>query len=132
MAFASGKLTDKIVVAIIDTGIEGNHPDISANLWDGSNCLSDTGATLGGCQHGYDFVDEDRDPTDASHVEHGTHVAGTIGAIVNNGMGVTGVSPNVSLMPLRVCDAGGCSTAAIVRAINFARLNGAKVINASL
>lgn len=130
MAYASGKLNTKVVVAILDTGIEA-HTDLIGNLWDGSNCKSDTGAILGGCLHGYDFVDEDKDPTDSNHEEHGSHVAGTIGAITNNGTGTVGVSPNVSLMAVRICGEG-CSTSAIIRGINFAKYNGAKVINMSL
>ena len=105
MAYASGKLNTKVLVAILDSGIEA-HTDLVGNLWDGTNCKSDTGATLGGCLHGYDFYDDDKDPTDSDHIEHGSHVAGTIGAITNNGTGVVGVSPNVSLMPVRVCGGG--------------------------
>lgn len=130
MAYASGKLNTKVVVAILDTGIEA-HTDLIGNLWDGSNCKSDTGAILGGCLHGYDFVDEDKDPTDSNHEEHGSHVAGTIGAITNNGTGTVGVSPNVSLMAVRICGEE-CPTSAIIRGINFAKYNGAKVINMSL
>lgn len=134
MAYASGKLNTKVLVAILDSGIEA-HTDLMGNLWDGSNCKSDTGATLGGCLHGYDFYDDDKDPTDSDHIEHGSHVAGTIGAITNNVTGTVGVSPNVSLMPVRVCGGGffgGCPTSVIIRGINFAKYNGAKVINMSL
>lgn len=82
--------------------------------------------------YGYDFVDNDTDPTDDSKIEHGAHVAGTIGAMSNNAIGITGIVPNVSIMALRVCDDFGCSSKNILRAIQFAKQNGAKVINASL
>lgn len=131
MAYASGKLNTKVIVAILDSGIESNHVDLQGNLWDGTNCKSDTGSVLGGCKSGYDFVDEDTNPVDTDHVEHGSHVAGTIGAVTNNGTGTVGVSPNVAIMPIRVCGEWGCSTDAIIRGINFAKNNGAKVINAS-
>jgi subtilisin family serine protease len=76
IAYAGGRLGTGVLVAVLDTGVAYNHPDLVGSMWDGANCLSDTGATLGGCIHGYDFSDNDLDPMD-SH-GHGTHVAGTI------------------------------------------------------
>jgi subtilisin family serine protease len=131
MAYASGKLNNTVIVAVLDTGIMYDHSDLRANLWDGTNCKSDTGATLGGCKYGYDFAYNDKDPSDI--YGHGTHVAGTIGAVTNNGTGMVGVTPNVKIMAVKVLnDGGGGSTASIIRGINFAKHNGAKVINASL
>lgn len=130
MAYASGKLNNTVIVAVLDTGIMYTHPDLQANLWDGTNCKSDTGAILGGCKYGYDFAYDDKDPSDI--YGHGTHVAGTIGAVTNNGTGMVGVTPNVKIMGVKIFDDyGGTSTADIIRGINFAKYNGAKVINAS-
>jgi len=81
--------------------------------------------------HGYDFVDNDNDPMDSNG--HGTHVAGTIGAIGNNGIGSTGVCWRVKLMAIRALGTTGSGTsAAIVDGINFAVDQGANVINMSL
>jgi subtilisin family serine protease len=71
-------------------------------MWNGSNCLSDTGMNLGGCIHGYDFVNNDTNPNDGHY--HGTHVAGTIGAASDNNLGLLGVAPNVSLMAVKILD----------------------------
>jgi len=115
-----------VVVAVIDDGVAYNHPDLFVNMWDGSACLDENGNTLGGCVHGYDFAEEDGTPlpTDGSH---GTHIAGTIVAEMNNGKGGIGVAPQASIMALKT----NFTTAEIVRAIAFAEKNGAKVINAS-
>jgi subtilisin family serine protease len=131
ISFASGKLQNGVIVAVLDTGILYNHPDLKNNMWNGENCISDTGATMGGCMHGYDFAYGDKDPQDGHY--HGTHVAGTIGAISNNGTGVVWVATNVKLMAVKVLDDEGYGdTASIIRGIYFAQKNGAKVINASL
>jgi subtilisin family serine protease len=114
---ATGK--GSVIVAVIDTGVDYNHPDLGANIWRDGNG-----------NPGYDFVDNDNDPMDYSR--HGTHIAGIIGAVGNNGIGITGVNWNVSLMPLRTFDGAEESTdERIIRAINYARDHGAKVINAS-
>lgn len=103
------------VVAVIDTGIDLNHPDLDGKL-----------------VAGYDYLDGDNDPTDT--YGHGTHVAGIVLAETNNAAGTAGVaySNNIKVMPLRVCDASGCPTDAIVNAIYHAADQGANVINMSL
>lgn len=115
-----------VVVAIIDTGVAYNHPDLVNNMWDGSNCVSDTNTALGECNHGYDFEDVDKTPL-PTNSSHGTHIAGTIAAIKNNSKGIIGVAPNAKIMALK----SSLTTAENVKAINFAKYNGAKVINAS-
>jgi subtilisin family serine protease len=130
MNYASGKLWTGVIVAVLDTGIAYNHPDLAGHMWNGQNCLSDTGAYIGGCMHGYDFANQDIDPQEWKYISHGTHVAGTIWAITNNGTGIVWIAPNVTLMAVKVCN-NWCSTSDIIRGINFARYNGAKVINAS-
>lgn len=119
------------VVAVLDTGINYTHQDLTANMWDGSGS--------GFPNHGWDFVssgsgidDNDPMPTGANE-DHGTHVAGTIGAVGNNSSGVTGVCWQASIMSVRVLGATGSgSTADIIQGIEFAADNGAKVINMSL
>jgi subtilisin family serine protease len=90
-----------VVVAVVDTGIDYNHPDLAENMWDGT--------AYNIPNHGWDFAgdsngnnDDDPNPGDDSDLEHGTHVAGTIGAIANNNIGVAGVSQHVSLMAVKV------------------------------
>lgn len=111
-----------IVVAVIDSGVNYNHNDLAANMWDGG---------LSYPNHGYDFVDSDNDPMDKNG--HGTHVAGTIGAVGNNSTGLVGVCWNSSIMAVRVGDATGASTTAeVVLGINFAVAQNADIINMSL
>ena len=116
-----------IIVAIIDDGVFYTHPDLAASMWDGTNCKSETGAVLGGCLHGYDFEQHDKDPLPSSGSSHGTHIAGTIAAVRNNNLGVVGVAPNAKIMAIRF----GLNVSTEVKAIDFAIQNGAKVINAS-
>ncbi|MES2994923.1 MAG: S8 family serine peptidase [Patescibacteria group bacterium] len=119
-----------IVIAVIDTGIDYEHPDLMDNMWDGSACIASS-TPLGGCIHGYDFYEQDVNPEQAGDQElHGTHVSGIIAAEMNNSMGVAGVAPEAKIMALRV-GTTTFSTSAIVRAINFATENGADIINAS-
>lgn len=108
-----------VVVAVIDTGIDLNHPELAGNLWARSNGV-----------RGRDFVDGDSDPRDTHG--HGTSIAGVIGARTDNGRGMAGTAWEVSLMALRVFgDDGRGSNDNIVAAIEYARQNGARVINAS-
>ena len=115
-----------VIVAVIDTGVAYEHPDLSASMWNGMLCLDDTGAPLGDCNHGYDFEDEDLTPLPTTSA-HGTHVAGTIAAAKNNAEGIVGVAPNAKIMALK----SSLTTAEIVRAMSFAEYNGATVVNAS-
>lgn len=97
-----------VVVAVVDSGIDLTHPDLVANLYtnpgESLNGLDDDGNGFIDDIRGWDFVDNDNDPTDTTVVcaSHGTHTAGTIGAVGNNGIGVTGVAQSVKIMPLRV------------------------------
>lgn len=110
-----------VTVAVVDTGVNYNHADLSANVW----------TTAAYPNHGYDFVDDDDDPMDLNG--HGTHVAGLIGARGNNGVGTTGVCWKASIMAVRVLDSAGSGTTAdIISGVNFAAAKGARVINMSL
>ncbi|MBI2190952.1 MAG: S8 family serine peptidase [Planctomycetes bacterium] len=123
-----------VIVAIIDTGVDGQHEDLSANLWTNSgeiagNAVDDDGNGLVDDVHGYDFMNGDGDPSD--EVGHGTHVAGIIGAAGNNGIGVAGVCWSVQLMAMKFLGEDGGSTTDAVLCIDYAVSHGAKVLNNS-
>jgi serine protease len=114
----------EIVVGIIDTGIDYTHPDLAANIWRNSgevagNGVDDDGNGYIDDVHGINAITGSGDPMD-DH-DHGTHVAGTIGAVGGNGIGVAGVNWNVRMCGLKFLSAAGSgSTADAVEAINYA------------
>jgi subtilisin family serine protease len=117
--------SDSVIVAVIDTGIDYTHPDLVDNMWVNTgeipgNGIDDEGNGFIDDVYGYDFVDNDGDPFDDEG--HGTHVAGTIGATGNNGVGVVGVSWDVSLMGLKFLGPDGGTTANAIRAVNYATM----------
>ena len=124
-----------IIVAVVDSGVDVNHPDLQANIWTNPGEIADNGSDDDGNGYvddvnGWDFLNGDNAPDDAS--SHGTHVAGTIAAVGNNGRGVTGVSWTAKIMPLRFLDALGVgNTADAIEAIEYANAMGADVINNS-
>jgi len=123
-------IENEVIVAIIDTGVAYNHPDLDEKMWRVNNWIDEEGNQKSGDEiTGFDFKDKDNSPLDS--VGHGTHLAGVIGAIKGNRKGILGVAPNVKMMALRVGDESGFSVVDIVRAIFFAKNNGAKIINAS-
>ncbi len=131
--FATG--SRDVRVAVIDTGIDYLHPDLAANIWINrkeipGNGLDDDGNGHVDDVHGYDFVSHDSDPMD-DHF-HGTHVSGIIGAVGNNGIGISGVCWEVSMMAVKAFDETGSGNVAnAIEAIDYARKNGAQIINAS-
>ncbi len=111
-----------VVVAILDTGIRYTHQDLAPNLWadaiDGS--------------HGTNSIAGGTDPNDDSTSGHGTIMAGVIGAVGNNAIGVTGVAWDVQMMACKCFNAQGQSSdSAIIAALDYAVANGAHVISAS-
>ncbi len=115
-----------VVVANIDTGIRYTHEDLAANMWRNpgetpNNGIDDDGNGFVDDYYGYDFFSNDSDPMDENG--HGTHTSGTIGAVGNNSVGVAGVNWNVRLMAIKIYDAGGDSTSAIlINAYNYVRM----------
>ncbi len=127
--------SSKMVVAVIDTGIDYTHPDLKQNMWVNSKEVPNNGKDDDGNgyiddYYGYNFYASKGDPMDDNY--HGTHVAGTIGAVGDNGVGVVGVNWNVQLMAIKFLssDGGGYLSDAI-KAIDYAVKNGAKVLNNS-
>jgi len=114
-AYLGSDFNGSAVVAVIDTGIDASHPDLDGKI-----------------VAGWDFLDGDSTPNDT--YGHGTHVAGIALAETNNSTGTAGVgfSPNIKVMPLRVCDEYGCPSDAVANAIYYAADHGANVINMSL
>lgn len=119
------------LIALIDDGVNYNHVDLQWQFWDGSNCLSYTGAMLWWCIVWYDFYDDDLDPAPNGLDNHGTHIAGVIAANMNNSIGIVWVNPNAKIMALRAWSGNTLSTSEIIKAIQFAQYNGARIINAS-
>jgi subtilisin family serine protease len=124
------------VVAVIDSGIDINHPDLKNNIWTNPGEIAGDGLDndLNGFIddiNGWDFAHHDNTVFDSADEDfHGTHVAGTIGA-ANNNIGVVGVAPNVKIMPLKYLTSDGGSIADEIAAINYAKSMGVKVINIS-
>jgi subtilisin family serine protease len=132
-----------IVVAVIDTGIDYRHPDITNNVWMNPGEIPDNGLDddkngFVDDVRGWDFVgrsylspEPDNDPLDEGH-GHGTHVAGTIAAEGNNGRGIIGVAWGAKVMAVKgLADDGYGLDSYLANAIMYATDNGADVINAS-
>lgn len=106
--------SSSVVIAIIDTGVQSNHPDLSGKV-----------------TAGYNYVSNNTNANDDNG--HGTHCAGIAAAKTNNATGVAGVGFNCRIMPVKVLNSQGSgSHSAIANGINFARTNGAKVLSLSL
>ncbi|MFA6096198.1 MAG: S8 family serine peptidase [Bacteroidota bacterium] len=123
------------VIVVIDTGTDYTHLDLINNIWINldeipGNGIDDDGNGYIDDIHGIDTANDDSDPMDDHG--HGTHVAGTIGAVANNGIGVAGVNHNVKIMAVKFLGADGSGYLSdAIDAINYARENGADVMSNS-
>jgi subtilisin family serine protease len=111
------------VVAVIDTGIDYTHPDLAANMWSAPAAFTvNVGGgpiTCAAGTHGFNAINRTCDPMDDQN--HGTHVAGTIGATGDNGTGVVGINWTTRLMAIKFIDAAGSGTTAdAIAAVEFA------------
>jgi subtilisin family serine protease len=141
-AWDLGTGNTSVTVGVADTGIAYDHPDLAANIWANpgesgggkeSNGVDDDANGRVDDVHGYDFAANDSDPRDDQ--DHGSHVAGTIGAVGNNGAGVAGVNWQVRIASLRICNPNplvACSHAAQADAYAYAGQMGFKVVSASI
>jgi subtilisin family serine protease len=124
-----------VIVAIIDTGIRYTHEDLADNVWVNpgeipGNGIDDDRNGIVDDVHGLNAITNTGDPIDETG--HGTHVAGVIGAVGNNGKGVVGVAWKVQIMACKFMDSEGMgSISDAIQCVDYARLKGAQVINAS-
>ncbi len=117
-AWSESQGSADITVAIIDTGIDGQHEDLAGRVLAGHNFITDTAIAAG---------------ASSDDNGHGTAMAGIIGAAGNNAKGIAGIAWRVSLIPLKVADADGGATASrVASAITYAADHGAKILNLSL
>ena len=132
---------NRVIVAVMDGGIMTNHPDLADNMWvneaekNGAPGVDDDGNGYVDDVHGYNFV---LNQGEITADDHGTHVAGTIGAVNNNGYAVcgiaggTGVGDGVRLMSIQIFDGGeSCYQHQLVQGFKYAADNGAVIINNS-
>lgn len=128
---------ESTVIAIIDTGVDIMHPDLKANIWTnpgekgGATGYDDDRNGFVDDLHGWDFVNQTG--VMADYNGHGTHCAGIAGAVGHNGLGIIGANPNASIMPLTALQSNGQGDmATLVKAVDYAVANGARVISMSL
>ena len=124
-----------VVVAVVDTGVDYTHPDLTSQMWQNSAEIAGNGQDddrngIVDDVYGADFFSGDGNPIDEN--SHGTHVSGTIAGAANNSVGVAGVAPQAKIMAMRFLGpTGSGSTSGGIKAIDYAVAKGAKVINNS-
>lgn len=124
------------VIAILDTGVDIDHPDLKANIWtnakeaDGAEEYDDDGNGFNDDVHGWDFVNQTGRIGDWNG--HGTHCAGIAAAVGGNGIGIVGANPDALIMPVTVMQSDGTGdVATIIKGIDYAVANGADIISMS-
>jgi subtilisin family serine protease len=127
--------SDEVIVAVIDSGIDYNHPELAEAMWvnpdEIPNGIDDDGNGFVDDIYGWDFVDDDNDSLNSPIDMHGTAVAGLIAA-ADDGIGITGVAPGVKIMDVRILDPSGRgSFDDLIKAIDYAVAMGADIINMS-
>ncbi|MEH2127231.1 S8 family serine peptidase [Nostoc sp.] len=133
--WAQGYTGKGVVVAVVDTGVDYNHEDLTNNIWTNTkeiagNGIDDDGNGYIDDNYGWNFADQNNNTLDDNG--HGTHVSGTI-AGENNNYGVTGIAYDAKIMPVKALDSSGSgSYSSISKGIRYAVDNGANVINLSL
>lgn len=119
LAWQYGVGNRNVVVGVLDSGVDYHHPDLKDNMW-----ISEDGRY----QNGWNFIRDSDSPMDETG--HGTHVAGTIGAVGNNFIGVTGVCWKISIASFKIGNTL-IDLAAAISAIYFAHINGIPILNNS-
>lgn len=124
------------IVAILDTGVDYTHPDLVDNIWeniaerDGIAGFDDDGNGYIDDVYGWDFINADNTPLDDNM--HGTHVAGIVGAVGGNGIGIAGAAWNVKLMSIKVFQSNGTgNSTTIAEGVTYSARNGATILNMS-
>lgn len=124
------------IIAILDTGVDIEHPDLKANIWtnakeaDGAEDYDDDGNGFKDDLHGWDFVNQTGRVGDWNG--HGTHCAGLAAAVGGNGIGIVGANPDALIMPVTVMQSDGTGdVATIIKGIDYAVANGADIISMS-
>lgn len=124
------------IVAILDTGVDYTHPDLVDNIWeniaerDGIAGFDDDGNGYIDDIYGWDFINADNTPLDDNM--HGTHVAGIVGAVGGNGIGIAGAAWNVKLMSIKVFQSNGTgNSTTIAEGVTYSAINGATILNMS-
>ena len=136
-AWSIRKDSPTVVVAVVDTGIDYNHPDLQANIWTNTkeipnNGIDDDHNGIVDDVHGGNFVPGSPTGNPMDDHNHGTHVAGIVSAMTNNATGVAGTTWKTQLMAAKFLDANGSgSTANAIKAIDYAMRMGAHVMNNS-
>jgi len=132
-----------VVIGIVDSGIDLNHPDLVANLWTNADEIPDNGVDDDSNgyiddYYGWDFVSSDKTPEPVpgsgnnDGVSHGTHVAGIASAVTNNGVGVAGVGWKCKVMAVKILSSSGSGTTSrALSGMQYAVDNGAQIINCS-
>lgn len=132
---ATNYLGHRPVIAILDTGVDTDHPDLADNIWTNPNEFEDgTDSDRNGFKddlHGWDFVNQTGKLGDYNG--HGTHCAGIAAAVGDNGVGIVGANPDALIMPVTVMQSNGYGdVATIIKGIDYAAANGADVISMSI
>lgn len=128
-ADTSGDRNTAPLIAVVDSGTDYTHPDLAANIWvnpnEVANGKDDDGNGIIDDIHGYNAAEKNGNPADSG--SHGTHVAGTVGAVGHNNLGVTGVAWEAQMMPVRFISGGFGNTADAIAALTYADAQGARI-----